>query len=145
MTTFTVKGKIPAKSSSRQIVRDPETEKIKIISPSTYYPYLESFKKQVKDLGLDTLSLPKSRKNRLSCFLTVYDNARRQDIDSFPKTVFDCLQKSGVIKNDNKIDFMKVIRLVDKDNPRVIIYLQEMAEVTLKWKHIKQYYSHLLS
>lgn len=132
MISFTILGKIPAKSSGRQVIKNKKTGKTMVISTKAYYQYEDSFINQIKALELDKLGLPVNQKNRIAVFLTIYDTAKRQDIDSFPKTVFDCLQKAGVIQNDNKIDYCKIIRLVEKDNPRVVIYLYELPETKIK-------------
>lgn len=130
MTNLIIQGKIPAKSSNRQLYRNKKTGEIVIASSDIYQDYEASFLLQMKNKVFDPL--PKNKKGRLAVHMVVLDNAYRQDIDSFPKGVFDCLQKSTAIVNDNKIDEMHVYRTVDKENPRCIIEIAEISKIRYK-------------
>lgn len=123
MTTLEIRGKIPAKSSGRQVYLNKKTGRRFYASSDAYQKYEEDFLWQVKNKRYK--QLPMNKKGRLSVTLIVYDTSRRQDIDSFPKTILDCLQKSGLIVNDNKIDKLLVVREVNKENPRCVILIEE--------------------
>ena len=51
--------------------------------------------------------------------IDVYYPSNRSDLDNSLKVVLDCLQKSKVIKNDNKCVKIIARKFVDKNNPRI--------------------------
>ena len=51
--------------------------------------------------------------------IDVYYPSARADLDNSLKIVLDCLQKSEVIKNDNKCTDIHARRFIDRNNPRI--------------------------
>ena len=51
--------------------------------------------------------------------IDVYYPSNRSDLDNSLKVVLDCLQKSKVIKNDNKCTKIVARKFIDKLNPRI--------------------------
>jgi len=51
--------------------------------------------------------------------IDVYYPSNRSDLDNSLKIVLDCLQKSKVIKNDNKCTKIIARKFIDKNNPRI--------------------------
>jgi Holliday junction resolvase RusA-like endonuclease len=49
----------------------------------------------------------------------VYYPSNRSDLDNAMKVLLDCLQKSKVIKNDNKCTEIIARKFIDKSNPRI--------------------------
>ena len=123
---LTVLGKVPAKSSGRQLIYNRKTGRPFIISSKETLQYERDFAVQVC-----AIKCPFTKEDRLSVRLHWFPPDNRQDIDSVPKTVFDCLQKCEIIPNDNKFDFMQVLRTVDKKNPRVEIEItkRDIAQI----------------
>lgn len=60
--------------------------------------------------------------------LDVYYPNQRADLDNSLKIVLDCLQKCGVIKNDNKCVKIIARKFLDVKNPRIEY---ELTEITL--------------
>jgi Holliday junction resolvase RusA-like endonuclease len=113
---FCVQGKIPAKSSGRRIVRPKGKDYMRVVSSPQTLKYERDFLLQVQH------AVPMTKKDdRLDVVLLVLDTSRRQDLDSYPKIILDCLQKATIIPNDNRVDHLEVVRLIDKDEPRVYI------------------------
>jgi Holliday junction resolvase RusA-like endonuclease len=50
--------------------------------------------------------------------IDVYYPSNRSDLDNSLKVVLDCLEKSSVFKNDNKVVRIQARKFVDKKNPR---------------------------
>ena len=53
-----------------------------------------------------------------------------RDIDSSHKLLLDTLQESGILKNDKQVQRLETIKMKDKNNPRVIITLEELYVAT---------------
>lgn len=51
--------------------------------------------------------------------IDVYYPSNRADLDNSLKVVLDCLQRSKVIKNDNKCTKIVARKFIDKNNPRI--------------------------
>jgi len=66
-----------------------------------------------------------SRKRPLRTIITIYYPSRRQDLS--PELVYDLLQKGQVILNDRHIREKHEYAEVDKQNPRVEIWVEEIG------------------
>lgn len=62
--------------------------------------------------------------------IAVYWESLRQDLDNCLKVVCDCLQGSGVIKNDNLVYEIVASKHKDKLNPRVEIKIERAMQST---------------
>lgn len=55
--------------------------------------------------------------------MTVYFKSKASDLDNAAKTILDCLQKAGAIKNDNLCMVIKLEKRIDKKEPRIEYYI----------------------
>ena len=51
--------------------------------------------------------------------IDVYFQSNRSDLDGALKGCLDCMQKSKVVKNDNKCTQIIARKFIDKENPRI--------------------------
>jgi len=123
MVILEIRGKVPAKSSSRKVIVHRRTRKIMVVSSSECYAYEVAFKYGIHKQMLDYKAHKLPMEGRLYLSIDWYADSYRQDIDSPPKILMDCLQKNGIIKNDNQFDYLLIRRFIDKKNPRVILYI----------------------
>lgn len=116
---FIVYGRVPAKSSSRQLIFRKAGRPL-IISSKECRQY-------EKDFLIQTAQVEKGvfGDNRIAVSIHWYTDSFRQDIDSPAKILFDCMQKTGIIKNDNRIDEYHIQRHIDKVNPRAEIWITD--------------------
>lgn len=114
---FEIIGKVPAKSSRRRIITNRRTGKPMILSSQDCLQYERDFAAQI----LKGYKNKFDEKERLEIVLWVWTENYRQDIDSFPKIILDCLQKNEIIINDNRIDRMLVVREIGKPKARIKI------------------------
>jgi Holliday junction resolvase RusA-like endonuclease len=93
-----------------------------VISSAEVLQYEKDFQRQVLGVWKNNFN-PDAR---LDVSIQWFTDSYRQDIDAPAKAIFDNLQKCEVIKNDNKIDEYYIVRGIDKNNPRVIINIEEI-------------------
>ena len=122
MISITIYGKVPSKSSGRQIIINRRTGRPMVISSQETRQYEKDFAAQVT--GAHRFHAYPAG-TRLNVVIVWYTDSYRQDIDAPAKAIFDNLQKAAVIENDNKIDDYHIIRFIDKDNPRAEIFIKE--------------------
>ncbi len=60
--------------------------------------------------------------------MDVYYPSQRSDLDNSLKCVLDCLQKMGIIKNDNLCVDIHVRKFLDKLNPRIEFTLKKAMQ-----------------
>lgn len=66
---------------------------------------------------------------KLSCRIEAFPpDRRRRDLDNF-KAVLDCLQKSGVIREDSDVDELTVVRKEVFKGGKIIVTLAEAVPV----------------
>ena len=121
--SFTIPGKVPAKSSSRRVFRCRDG-RTRVVSSEEAVAYEEDFGLYLK---------PKHKvlsgyNGSLHVRFVVYAESRRQDLDSYSKILLDAMQRHEVIKNDNRVEELYLKRFIDKDNPRVEITLWPTGE-----------------
>ena len=56
--------------------------------------------------------------------IVVYESMKRYDLDNALKTVLDCLQMAGAIKDDNLCETIKAYKRVDSRNPRIMFRIE---------------------
>ncbi len=64
---------------------------------------------------------------------------RRRDIDNMLKTLWDVLEKTGVIKNDNLIYEINTIKHVDKNLEGIFLKIKPYEEKLLKIEEAKNF------
>jgi len=119
-----ITGKVPSKSSSRRIIFNRRTNRPMVISSKEVLQYEKDFAKQITSQYKNKFN----PNDRLKVSINWYIDSYRQDVDAPAKAIFDNLQKNEVIKNDNRIDEYKIIRMIDKRNPRVDIFIEAKDE-----------------
>lgn len=113
----TIYGQAYSKANRRQMVINPKTKKPMFIKNDKALAYAEDFMRQVV-WGHEAIEC------KLALYCTMYYKTERPDLDE--SLVMDCLEKSGVIKNDRLIREKHIYHFIDKDNPRVDIELREI-------------------
>lgn len=117
IVSLIIYGKPPSKSNNYhsgrygQFYKDPKVKQ-----------YEMDFAKQIK--ARDKNKFPD--KTRLWINIDWFTDSFRADIDGINKVIFDCLQKNGVIINDNRVDRLTEKRYIDKDCCRVEICICEI-------------------
>lgn len=105
---FCIPVNVPSKSNSYRIVgnRLVKTSACKRFE-AAFSVYMDN---KYKGMGFDSI---------FEVRIAVYYSNWRSDLDGCNKILLDCLQKFGVIKNDNKCIRIWEEKYVDKSNPRV--------------------------
>lgn len=116
-----VKGKVPAKSSLKRMGISKRGKPF-MYSRKKTYQYEVAFMYSVLKLKRDN-QFPLT--GRLYIGIDWYTDSYRQDVDSPPKIIMDCLQKAGIVANDNVFDKLTITRYIDKQNPRAEITIKE--------------------
>lgn len=109
-------GQPYSKSNRRQMVFNKKTKNPMFIKNQKALDYVESFKAQV------VWSHP-PLECKLIMNLNIYYMTERPDLDE--SLVMDCLENSGVVKNDRLIREKHIYHFIDKENPRAEIELRE--------------------
>ncbi len=66
---------------------------------------------------------------RVSVDITfILPNHRKRDIDNMLKSLWDILEKAGVIRNDNLIYEVRTLKKIEKNKEGVIIRIKEFSE-----------------
>ncbi len=58
----------------------------------------------------------------------ILPNHRKRDIDNMLKSLWDVLEKGGVLKNDNLIYEVRTVKKIEKGNQGVIIKIKEFSQ-----------------
>lgn len=137
---ITILGQVPASKNNKSVGRNRYTGKTFVTSSKTVKEWNES--------ALIQLSTLKNKiKNPILVTYVFYiKNKTRRDIDNMVATVNDILQKVGAEPNPNKrnsyikgtgfieddswdkLQIKGAYAILDKENPRVDIYIEEMNE-----------------
>ncbi len=125
---LTVSGEPCSKANSRKAVTNARTGRMMFIKSKNAREYESSFLEQIK------LWRGMSKSYKDQCAITedvifeadIYYGTRRKDLDE--SLILDCLQKSGVYKNDRQVKKKIVTHHIDKDFPRAEIKLYKMGE-----------------
>lgn len=109
---LTIKGQVPSKSNGYRIANN------RLYKSKELKQYEESFVWQVVDrIWFD---------EKFGITLTVYFQSNRSDLDNAAKVILDCLQTSGIIKNDRNCWQLQMTKEIDKLNPRVEIFIYKI-------------------
>lgn len=106
---ITILGQVPSKSNGYRIANNRMYKSIDLKS------YEVSFEWQIKK----HLNENESVEVPFQIWIEVYFQSNRSDLDNAAKVILDCLQTSGVIKNDRLCQVLVMKKHIDKDNPRI--------------------------
>jgi Holliday junction resolvase RusA-like endonuclease len=108
--TETIHGTPPSKSNCYKIVTI--NGKSTLAKSKALTGYEKNFFIQCRNRG-------KGIDQYFQVFGKVFYPNQRADLDNSLKVILDCLQKCGVIKNDNKCISLQFEKYLDKINPRI--------------------------
>lgn len=109
-------GKVPSKSNSYRIIAF--NGHASLAKTNELKDYEKSFHIQCKHKGLN-IDCP------FILYIDVYFENNRPDLDNSLKAILDCLQSSGVIKNDRLCRKIVVERFIDKKSPRIELKIEK--------------------
>jgi Holliday junction resolvase RusA-like endonuclease len=116
---ITIKGQVPSKSNSYKIGNG------RLYKSADLKEYEVMFDWQIK------VCLPKNYKPvevPFEIWIEVYFQSNRSDLDNASKVILDCLQTSGVIKNDRLCSVLMMRKHIDKLNPRIEFRIEELNQ-----------------
>lgn len=120
MISFTILGACYSLKNSKQL--STRGGRPRIIKHWKVRQFQEDFCRQVpreyRGLAIGALDKP------LRTTVTVFYPSQKQDLDC--AAIYDCLQVSGVVKNDLYIVEKHEYRAVDRNKPRVEIQVEEL-------------------
>ena len=119
---FTIMGNVPSKSNCYKVIKlgIGANAKCSLGKQKHLKDYERSFKLQMFKYKYNLIE------SEFKFIIDVYYNSRRPDLDNSFKVVLDCLQKCGLVKNDNKCIEIQARKLLDKEKPRI-----EFSVITL--------------
>lgn len=117
---FVVLGEPASKSNSRTLVCR-KGGKPRNIKSKKALSYVDNFILQVK-----SMNLPKIHEGDIIFKCWIYYASYKPDLDE--SLIMDCLQKSGVIRNDRQIKEKHIYHGIDRKNPHVVIILQKLID-----------------
>lgn len=121
---ITIFGETHSKANSRKLIPNKKTGRIYSIKSQGALDYVESFLGQIQrrryqrgggGLPVEPITC------KLVMYCTIFYKDERKDLDE--SLVMDCLEKSGVVKNDRQIRTKFIDHEIDKFNPRTEIIL----------------------
>ena len=115
---ITILGQVPSKSNGYRIANNRMYKSIDLKS------YEVSFEWQIKKYTKENecIEVP------FQIWIEVYFQSNRSDLDNAAKVILDCLQKSGVIKNDRLCSILVMKKYIDKDNPRIEFEIKAISK-----------------
>lgn len=123
-------GEIPAKANHYQIV--PSKGKgHRIIKDNAVRNYEGWFVRQVKKkpgVPDEPISMP------FTIDVVVCYSSMRHDLDNSLKTLLDCIQMAGIIKNDMQCREIHAKKVVNKSNPYVHFVISYDGESLIKFE-----------
>jgi len=115
----TIQGEVVAKANHYQAVSDDSGHR-RIIKDEKIRTYESCFRRQCllyKSKGIDRI---------FKLHVKVFYSSMRYDLDNSLKTILDCLQMVGAIKNDNLCVAIIAHKFIDKCRPRVMFAIEEI-------------------
>jgi Holliday junction resolvase RusA-like endonuclease len=110
---LTIKGQVPSKSNGYKIANN------RLFKSRDLKEYEDSFDWQVA-------KTTESFEGKFGITMKVCFRSNRSDLDNAAKVILDCLQTSGIIKNDRNCFHLQMTKEIDKLNPRVEIFIYEI-------------------
>ncbi len=110
---LTIKGQVPSKSNGYRIANN------RLFKSKELKEYEEAFAWQA------TRVLQEFH-DKFGITMKVYFQSNRSDLDNAAKVILDCLQTSGIIKNDRNCWQLQMTKEIDKLNPRVELFIYEL-------------------
>jgi len=110
---LTIKGQVPSKSNGYRIANN------RLFKSKELKEFEESFAWQSAK-ALNEFN------DKFGITMKVYFQSNRSDLDNAAKVILDCLQTSGIIKNDRNCWQLQMTKEIDKLNPRVEIFIYEI-------------------
>lgn len=111
---------MPRKSNSRRMVFNRKTKKPMFIKSKDAIDWMDRAIVVMKTLEDKSFTKPCGMR------AWVFYRSRRSDLSV--ELLKDAMQKAGVVKNDRLIEYEENRVFVDKERPRVIVEIWEMAE-----------------
>ena len=118
---ITILGQVPSKSNGYRIANNRMFKSIELKS------YEASFEWQIKK----HLKENESVEVPFQIWIEVYFQSNRSDLDNSAKVILDCLQTSGVIKNDRLCQVLVMRKHIDKENPRIEFEIKAISKEIL--------------
>ena len=121
IASMTVFGNLPSLKNRRRFIPGAGNRRPMLIKSSEALQYEQAF----------LMAIPKRMRvgyeGQVSVKVRVHYQSRRSDLST--ELLFDLLQKSGIIKNDNQIMHTEAWKGKDADNPRVHFTVSKWEEV----------------
>lgn len=114
---ITILGQVPSKSNGYRIANNRLFKSVELKS------YEASFEWQIKKHLKESIDVP------FQIWIEVYFQSNRSDLDNAAKVILDCLQTSGVIKNDRLCQVLVMRKHIDKENPRIEFGIKKLNEI----------------
>lgn len=114
---ITIKGQVPSKSNGYKISNG------RLYKSAELKEYEVMFEWQIWKHKLinEIIEYP------FEIWIDVYFQSNRSDLDNAAKVILDCLQTSGVIKNDRLCQVLVMRKHIDKENPRIEFEIKELT------------------
>lgn len=116
---ITILGQVPSKSNGYRIANNRLFKSVELKS------YEVSFEWQIKKHLKECIDVP------FQIWIDVYFQSNRSDLDNSAKVILDCLQTSGVIKNDRLCSVLVMRKHIDKENPRIEFEIKPISKEIL--------------
>lgn len=116
---ITILGQVPSKSNGYRIANNRMFKSVELKS------YEANFEWQIKKHIKESIEVP------FQIWIDVYFQSNRSDLDNSAKVILDCLQTSGVIKNDRLCSVLVMRKHIDKDNPRIEFEIKAISKEIL--------------
>jgi len=110
---LTIKGQVPSKSNGYRIANN------RLFKSKELKEFEQSFAWQSAK-ALNEFN------GKFGITMKVYFQSNRSDLDNAAKVILDCLQTSGIIKNDRNCWQLQMTKEIDKLNPRVELFIYEI-------------------
>ena len=118
MELETIYGQVVSKANSYMAVPDSAGGR-RIIKNDSIRTYERNFSDQCRIYRDRKISRP------FRLHIIVYESKAAYDLDNCLKTILDCLQYAGAIKDDNLCVGINATKKIDRKNPRIVYGIEE--------------------